>query len=224
VANEQSTTTERVATRPARSRAEARAARLARREQLRRQQKAAHWRRKWLPWIIVGLLVLAGAIWFGVNAYLGAQPIPGIERYSGLSRDHLPGTIPYSQVPPPGGPHSAVWQNCGVYDEPVPTEAAVHSLEHGAVWITYRPDLPPDEVRTLRNYARGQRYVLVSPWPAEPPLPSPIVVSAWGLQLKLDSASDSRLADFVRRYANGPQTPEPGASCSGGVGTPLENW
>jgi hypothetical protein len=58
---------------------------------------------------------------------------------------HVGGNIDYDQdlgIPPAGGPHNPSWQNCGFYDELVRDENAVHSLEHGAVWITYQPDLP----------------------------------------------------------------------------------
>jgi hypothetical protein len=133
----------------------------------------------------------------------------------------VPGPIPYDRLPPPGGPHAPVWANCGVYAQPVPVEMAVHSLEHGAVWITYRPDLPPPAVLTLQALARGETHVLVSPWGPLPPLPSAVVASAWGFQLLVDDASDPRLAEFVRRYLNGPLAPEPGAPCRGGAGTPL---
>ncbi len=54
-----------------------------------------------------------------------------------------------------------------------------------------------------------------------PNLPKPVVASAWGLQLPLDDANDARLPLFISRYEAGPQTPEPGALCTGGIGTPL---
>ena len=82
-----------------------------------------------------------------------------------------------------------VWQNCGFYGRPIPNETAVHSLEHGAVWITYRPDLSADQVDMLRRLARSQTFVLVSPFPE---LPSPVVASAWGRQLQLESARPGR--------------------------------
>jgi len=214
-----------IAPRATRTRAEARAERLAKREEIRRQQKAANWRRRWLPWMIVAAIVVLGIIAavLYVNLSPTTQPIPGLDRFGNLSREHVTGPQTYAQVPPVGGAHNAIWENCGVYDSPVPNEMAVHSLEHGAVWITYQQDLPADQVQLLRNLAKGQSYVLVSPWSGDPPLPSPIVASAWGLQLKLDNASDPRLSEFVRRYANGPQTPEPGAVCYGGNGTPIQN-
>ncbi len=85
----------------------------------------------------------------------------------------------------------------------------MHSLEHGAIWITYRPDVPADDVEYLAALARSRNDVLVSPW--EQGLPSPIVATAWGRQLQLQSVSDPRLLEFVRAYAN--QGPEINARC-----------
>lgn len=143
--------------------------------------------------------------------------LSGVQTFTGLSRTHVPGTVDYPQVPPVGGDHAPVWQNCGFYSRPVVTEQGVHSMEHGAVWITYAPDLSSGEVAVLKALAKSRKYVLVSPFPA---LPSPVVASAWGVQLPLPSATDPRLAAFVEKFAQGPQTPEPGAPCSGAVGTP----
>ena len=47
-----------------------------------------------------------------------------------------------------------------------------------------------------------------------------IALSAWNNQLIVDSVNDDRVAKFINYFANGPQTPEPGAPCSGGFGTP----
>ncbi len=98
---------------------------------------------------------------------------------------------------------------CGYYGEPVSTEMAVHSMEHGAVWITYEDGLPADQVAALQDLAEAP-YVLVSPYEG---LDTAVVASAWGVQLRLDSALDPRLGEFVDWYAAGPQTPEPGAPC-----------
>ena len=121
----------------------------------------------------------------------------------------------YEQSPPAGGAHNPVWQNCGYYDRPVRDENAVHSLEHGAVWITYSPDLPRDQVADLQSMAEGRSYILVSPYPD---LGSPVVASAWGKQVALDGADDPDLESFIGAYRLGPQTPEPGAVCTGGTG------
>ncbi len=146
--------------------------------------------------------------------------IDGVVTYANLSRNHSEAPQTYAQNPPVGGAHSSAWQNCGIYDKPVGNENAVHALEHGAVWITYQPDLPADAMEQIRALARGHSHVLVSPYEG---LPKPVVASAWGVQLPLDSASDPRLSLFITRYEQGPQTPEPGALCSGGVGAPIQN-
>lgn len=140
-----------------------------------------------------------------------------VQTFDVTSREHTDQPVSYDQIPPVGGDHAPVWQNCGFYDMPIQTENAVHSMEHGAVWITYRPDLPDDQVAKLRNLAYRQAYVLVSPYPE---LPAPVVASAWGTQLHVESAADSQLEQFIRAYRLGEQAPEPGEPCIGGVGSP----
>lgn len=93
-------------------------------------------------------------------------------------------------------------------------ENAMHSLEHGAVWIAYRPDLTAADVEQLRALVSGRRYTLLSPYPD---LPAPVVASAWGVQLRVDGAADQQLPQFIRTYMQEPQTPEPGAACRGKV-------
>lgn len=137
------------------------------------------------------------------------SPIEGVETFA-VEAAHTEGTVSYPEAPPAGGAHNPVWQRCGFYDEPVPNEKAVHSLEHGAIWITYRPDLPAADVEALATLARSRNLVLVSPWDNNG-LRAPVVATAWGRQLRLESVSDPRLMDFVRLYAN--QGPEPNAPC-----------
>ena len=141
----------------------------------------------------------------------------GVQTYDVLSRNHVEGVVDYPQTPPVGGDHNPMWQNCGFYSGPIRNENAVHSMEHGAVWITYKQDLQQDQVNRIRQLAVGQTYVLAS---AYPNLPANVVVSAWEKQLTLDSADDTKLDQFIQYYRQGPQTPEQGAPCSGGVGVP----
>ncbi len=144
-----------------------------------------------------------------------AAPIPGAREFTDLSAVHTQEKVAYTPEPPVGGDHHPTWQNCGFYDEPVAQEHAVHSLEHGAVWVTYDPDLPAGDVATLRSLAGEHSYLLVSPYDG---LAAPVVASAWGVQVELDGVDDERLEPFLLRYLQGPQTPEPGAACSGGIG------
>jgi Protein of unknown function (DUF3105) len=143
-----------------------------------------------------------------------ATPISGVETFEVGSATHTTDPVDYPQDPPVGGPHNPSWQRCMVYDAPVRNENAVHSLEHGAVWITYQPDLPESDRETLAKLAEGQTAVLVSPYPG---LENPVVASAWGAQLRLDDVNDPRLKAFIARYAgNGP---EQGATCDTGIET-----
>ena len=144
---------------------------------------------------------------------------------------HVPGPVRYSVTPPVGGDHNAQWMNCGIYDQAVPNERAVHNLEHGAVWITYQPSLPQSEVSALRAFVEKQpmvsparapasRYMDLSPYPG---LSSPIVISSWGFQLKVTSPGDPRLQRFVDAFRASPaHSPEYGGECTAGVGTPLQ--
>ncbi len=204
------------------------AERQARLAAVRAEQRAKERRRTVVIGSVAAVLVLAlvgVAGWVIVdagreNAELEAQAsqeIDGVETFEDLTFNHVTTAVEYPQTPPVGGDHAAAWLNCGVYTEPVPNENAVHSLEHGAVWITYDPALPADDVAALEAMAENQSYVLVSPYEG---LDSPVVASAWGYQLEADSADDERLPVFVQKYLLNPELAEVGAPCSSGVGTP----
>lgn len=143
-----------------------------------------------------------------------AKPIDGVQSYRSLTRNHTSKQVAYSLNPPAGGDHAGGFINCGIYTHPINNWEAVHSMEHGAVWVTYRPSFSSKEIGILRKIAASRPYVLLSPYSN---LSSPVVASAWGKQLMLESASDPRLALFLQAYLQGVQTPEPGAPCSGGV-------
>lgn len=196
------------------------AARQKAKQVLRRQEIAAR-RRKALARAGIGLVaaaVLAGLVllWVDRRGSSSAGAIAGVKSFT-EDAGHVSGSVTYPQTPPVGGPHDPQWLNCGVYDQPVPNENAVHDLEHGAVWITYRPNLPARQVAKLKDVVGDRTYLDLSPYPG---LPAPVVVSAWGKQLQLPSANDPRLEKFIRAYRQGPQTPEPGATCTGGIGNP----
>ncbi len=156
-------------------------------------------------------------------------PGDGSAHPGALEHDHVTGPVGYAVTPPVGGPHDPIWMNAGVYTKPVPTERAVHNLEHGAVWITYDPDLPAAQVRRLvalvghqslipeTGGVAGQanRYMDLSPW-ASNTLPSPIVISSWGHQLRVDKAGDPRLQRFIDTFRhNAAYSPEFGAAVDG---------
>ena len=204
---------------------------------LRSEQRARDTRRRVLviAALVIAPLALIAVVW-GVlasdegrrvasAAQAAGSPIVGVEETPGLSRDHVadlpeptPSTPGGTVLPPAGGPHDVALQNCGVYSEPVATAKAVHSLEHGAVWIAYRSGLDQQQVDVLKTAERDHAgYTLLSPIES---LDAPVVLTAWGIQLELDDASDARVEQFLNKYVQGEQTPEPGAPCSGGFGDP----
>ena len=185
--------------------------------------------RTWL-WLTLGavavVLLVGGLFYLGYWQQAAANTsIEGVKIFPDPGAGHQPGDLTYSQQVPVGGPHNPEWLNCGAYAEPVRRENAIHSMEHGAVWIAYQPELPADQVEILRNLVkderakRGEALIVLAPFPG---LDDPIVLTAWRVQLRLDNASDERVRAFVERYQRGPYYPEPGAECTfGGVGEPI---
>lgn len=150
-----------------------------------------------------------------------AQPLPenppeGVVTFPASTNKTVEGEIEYAQSPPTNGDHAPLWQNCGFYPEPINDVNAVHSMDHGVVWITYSPDLPQDQVNALRPYG-GEKYVIVSPYPGQD---APVVATAWRKQIKLDGADDPRLRQFVDGFRNSEIAPLSGNRCVGGVGEP----
>ena len=150
-----------------------------------------------------------------LNELPDAKAIPGLTFEQEASRTHVTtGGVKYDSSPPVGGDHSGYWADCSgtVYANPIANENAVHMLEHGAVWITYKPGLAKSEVDALAKLVNGQDRMAMSPYPG---LKSNISLQSWGYQLFVDKASDPRIQQFIDtlRY-NQKTTPEYGASCS----------
>jgi len=126
---------------------------------------------------------------------------------------HNDGVIKYAESPPIGGEHANAWADCAgtVYPDPIRQENAVHSLEHGSIWITYRPGLAADQVDALKRRVDGVEQMLMSPYPG---LKSAVSLQAWGFQLGVDSAADPRIDQFIDDLRLNPTVaPEPNGSC-----------
>ncbi|GAA3390218.1 DUF3105 domain-containing protein [Cryptosporangium minutisporangium] len=131
-----------------------------------------------------------------------------------LTTKHVDSAPGYPVTPPVGGDHNTQWQNCqgDVYAAKIDDTRAVHSLEHGAVWITYRPGLPADQLEALKRRVVGKNYTMLSPYPT---LDQAISLQAWGYQLKVDDADDERIDEFLTKYRMSASI-ESGAPCSNG--------
>jgi len=129
-------------------------------------------------------------------------------------QEHVTTDVDYTESPPVGGPHDAFWADCTgtVYDADIRHENAVHSMEHGATWITYNPDTISDEdLSTLEDLVNGHSGLLLSPYEG---LGSTISLQSWNHQLAVDSASDERVEQYVDFMTfNDDFYPEIGATC-----------
>jgi len=178
-------------------------------------------RKKWLVILVaaLGALLLVGAalaVPVVVDRWrdLTTPTLDDVRVYEDLRTDHIDDdeAVDYGPEPPPGGPHGNVWLACGVYDEPVRDENAVHALEHGTVWLTYDPDeLSTDDVSELADRLPDEG--ILSPYPGQD---ARVMVTVWGRQLELRNAGDDRLELFLEAYGDGHTAPEPMASCEGG--------
>ena len=168
--------------------------------------------------VLVGVVFVAGfgaLVWWDSSSSTG-PPSDVQEIDVGPAGKHTEGAVDYEQSPAVGGEHNPVWQNAAFYDQPIREENAVHTLEHGAVWIAYSPDLPQDQIDLIREKVEGRDCLMASPYP-DLPADTPVVASAWGVQLGLEGADDPDLDNFIQTYRRGTQTPEVGAACTGGT-------
>ncbi|MGW4907628.1 DUF3105 domain-containing protein [Streptomyces sp. NPDC004270] len=142
----------------------------------------------------------------------------GVNTWKGtLGRTHVTTTVHYPTEPPVGGNHNPVWQNCNgdVYTEALDNMNAVHSLEHGAVWVTYNSKAKKADVDALAAKVKQTPYTLMSP---DDKQKDPIMMTAWAHQRTVTGADDPNVGKFFEEFVQGKQTPEPGAACTGGKG------
>lgn len=216
------------------------AARKARIEEMRRAERARERRNRILT-IVASSVVVAGLVVGGVfvvqsqadkaeanegkdkkddkvkTAGKLVADKDGLKTWKGtLGRTHVTESVKYPVEPPVGGDHDRVWMNCNgdVYTKAVNNMNAVHSLEHGAVWVTYNSKAPKADVEALAAKVKQTPYTLMSPDDGQQ---DPIVLTAWGVQRTVTGAKDPNVGKFFETYVQGKQTPEPGAACTGGM-------
>lgn len=185
-----------------------------RREQKTKLREAGErrWRLKKLAKKIIYILIAALLV-FGVVQWIINQ-FPKGQDYSVafpvLGREHIPESAArpdYNSNPPTSGPHYANPAVVKFYSQELPDEQVVHNLEHGHVWISYKPDLSPEAIKVLKGLAGGN--VIVTPRSAND---FDIALAAWGRLDKFNveggRIDEQRVKDFVVRYQNrGPENP-----------------
>lgn len=111
----------------------------------------------------------------------------------------------YNSNPPTSGPH---WGDGtagpGVHDSEVPDELLVHSLEHGAVIVSYKAGLPKDQVEKIKEAfsSVGGKKILIP----RKSLDVPVALTSWGRLLKLKTIDTATIKSFIE--ANSDRGPE----------------
>jgi len=138
---------------------------------------------------------------------------------------HVDPPVSFATSPSTGGNHYPFWQNCGYYTTPVLEGAATHTLEHGAVWITYNEsEMSEEDLAALEALSAGNPKLLISPYDHD----EPIVLSAWGVQQRgvaaptAVGASDD-IAAFVKAWVDNPALQEAGVTCGSSAGVPPDS-
>lgn len=158
--------------------------------------------------LTVGSIVYASARASSQRA-VSTDPLMGEENPL-TSADHVSSEsqliIPAGQ-PPTAGPHFASPQPLGIYEEPINDGNALHSLEHGIIWISYNPDkLDEASVKKLWDLAKkNNNDVIVSPRKGNT---MAVAAASWRRLLKQDSLNIEELQRFITTNRN--RSPEPG--------------
>jgi hypothetical protein len=144
------------------------------------------------------------------------EPLPealaSVETFSNLGQDHIDPatqTPEYNSDPPTSGAHAPNSAACGIYRQPIPDMVQVHTLEHGAVLVQYRPELEPADREQLENFARQMgTHILVAPRPG---LSDAVVLTGWTRMLRLEAFDMEPVTAFYDRFAQ--RGPEVGVPC-----------
>ena len=109
----------------------------------------------------------------------------------------------YDTNPPTSGDHLAQAENWGVYEKEIDDKAAVHGLEHGGIWISYK-EITDDEKAALEEIGKqNSQSAIVSPRLAND---VKIAIVSWGRMMKLESADKALIQKYIDTYKN--QSPE----------------
>lgn len=169
-------------------------------------------------WLTVGLVAFAAVAVVGIiimnplsNGGLNTSSDPPLgEPVPGVAARHVSSTAAMQITagdPPAAGPHFGTPQRFGIYDDPINDGNAVHALEHGLVWISYRADLLSEaELEALEDLAGDfRRDVILSPRPENA---NAVTVVSWGWIMRFDELDEAALREFIETNVN--RSPEPG--------------
>lgn len=158
-------------------------------------------------WAVGLLLASIVIVWLVIWLIMrNAKNAPGLS-YQEIGREHIglnaPLPKPYNSNPPSSGAHYASPANSGVYDYEVNDKIFIHNLEHGGIWIAYRPSVSVQAIEDLKSIVKefGGSKLVMAPRSAND---ADIAIVAWNRVLKFDLAngilSDQQKNELRRFY------------------------
>ena len=150
--------------------------------------------RRRILWGAIVLAVIVGTSYFFVWYSKRPVNIPG-ETYAELSRDHvsLDHQDTYNSNPPSSGPHYPSPANWGAYDYEVADKIFIHNLEHGGIWISYKPTVAPAVVDGLKSVMKefSDYKLVMAPRSAND---ADVAVAAWAHVYKFNLKDPTQLS------------------------------
>jgi len=182
--------------------------RRAEKEKAQHKTRSARKMKKYFSWGIAIAIVGALIFWGISSAEKADEARPG-EHQANEGSAHIDvgdEHDEYETNPPTSGSHAESIP-FGIYDTEVVDENAIHNMEHGGIWITYK-DLSDEDLAKLEEIARkAPRSVLLSPRSAND---SRISVASWQRLMHLEEVDVEAIEDYISKNIN--RSPEPLAS------------
>ena len=176
-----------------------------------------------IVWILIPTAIVIGlGVWFFTKSSANqpkdetkveavSKPVEGTIDYPIVSREHISegaGGSGYNSNPPSSGPHWPSSAKNGIYDVAEPDERYIHDLEHGYIWVTYKPDAGNETINKLKEIVKADDWkTVMTPRDKND---AKIALVAWGRVLNMDSLDEVKIKDFIKTYRNrGPEkTPD----------------
>lgn len=165
-----------------------------------------------ISFLVIGLLIFWARKQDRVNVSYKAvenadklEPIGQV--FENQGRTHIKtgeAHLPYNSNPPTSGWHWINPADWGVYDRPLVDEQAVHNLEHGGIWISYK-NIDETTLGNLKKIAKNNsQSVILSPRETND---SNIVLASWTRIESMETYDESKILEFISRNKN--NSPEP---------------
>ncbi len=177
---------------------------------VRRRREARNRLVRWIAYAAVAAVL----VWFFFfrgqlpNVIAGHQ-IEDFDTFTAESQAaqlHSDADQEYPSTPPVSGVHTQESAACGTHATSLLDENMVHTLEHGAVGILFKPEVPPEQIEDIEAIVNEfDTHVFSAPY-AE--MDNAITVVAWAHLMRLDEFEEDAIREFIDVFREGGDAPE----------------